>query len=209
VGHCALAVGVFRAAGINAGFATRAVDRLERQGRVYQTRDSLDRWLTHRQLQLVVELTYRHRGRAVKHYTSERFSLTESVVFMLARARHLIIAEMDAALKDLDITTPQMGILLAMQRGLASTPLAISTVLSVDTGLMTRMLDVLEAKGLLERSRRMDDRRMVDLALTKKGREVTAEIPMIAPEVLNARLKKFTTAEFEELGRLLQKFMEG
>jgi DNA-binding MarR family transcriptional regulator len=145
----------------------------------------------------------------VKHYTSERFSLTESVVFMLARARHLIIAEMDAALKDLDITTPQMGILLAMQRGLASTPLAISTVLSVDTGLMTRMLDVLEAKGLLERSRRMDDRRMVDLALTKKGREVTAEIPMIAPEVLNARLKKFTTAEFEELGRLLQKFMEG
>ena len=144
----------------------------------------------------------------MKHYTTERFCLTKSVVFMLARARNLIIAEMDAALKDLDITTREMGILLAMQRGLASTPLAISTVLSVDTGLMTRMLDVLEAKGLLERSRRMDDRRMVDLVLTKKGGEVTAEIPMTAPEALNARLKKFTTAEFEELGRLLQKFME-
>ncbi|ANB76162.1 MarR family winged helix-turn-helix transcriptional regulator [Paraburkholderia phytofirmans] len=144
----------------------------------------------------------------MRHYTIEGFSLTQSVAVMLARARYLIIAEMDAALKDLDITTPQMGILFAMQRGLASTPFEISKVLSVDTGLMTRMLDKLEAKGLLERSRRMDDRRMVDLVLTKKGGEVTAEIPMIAPEVLNARLKKFTTTEFEELGRLLQKFME-
>ncbi|MGF6905127.1 DNA-binding MarR family transcriptional regulator [Paraburkholderia sp. GAS348] len=196
------------AAGINTGFVTRVVGRLERQGHVYPARDSSDWWLTHRQLKLVVELTYRKQDRAMRHYTIEGFSLTQSVAVMLARARYLIIAEMDAALKDLDITTPQMGILFAMQRGLASTPFEISKVLSVDTGLMTRMLDKLEAKGLLERSRRMDDRRMVDLVLTKKGGEVTAEIPMIAPEVLNARLKKFTTTEFEELGRLLQKFME-
>ena len=142
----------------------------------------------------------------MKHYTSESFSLTHSVGFLLTKARNLITAEMDTALKDLDITGPQMGIILAMQRGLASTPFELSKMLSVDTGLMTRMLDKLETKGLLERSRSVDDRRVVNLVLTKKGEEIAGEIPKIAPEVLNARLKKFTKAEFEELCRLLNKF---
>ncbi|MGA3248914.1 MAG: MarR family transcriptional regulator [Paraburkholderia sp.] len=142
----------------------------------------------------------------MKHYTPESFSLTQSVGFLLTKARNLITAEMDTALKDLDITGPQMGIILAMQRGLASTPFELSKMLSVDTGLMTRMLDKLETKGLLERSRSLDDRRVVNLVLTKKGEEIAGEIPKIAPEVLNARLKKFTKAEFEELCRLLNKF---
>ena len=142
----------------------------------------------------------------MKHYTPQSFSLTHSVGFLLTKARNLITAEMDTALKDLDITGPQMGILLAMQRGLASTPFELSKMLSVDTGLMTRMLDKLETKGLLERSRSVDDRRVVNLVLTKKGEEIAAEIPNIAPEVLNARLKKFTRAEFDELCRLLNKF---
>jgi DNA-binding MarR family transcriptional regulator len=142
----------------------------------------------------------------MKHYTSESFSLTHSVGFLLTKARNLITAEMDTALKDLDITGPQMGILLGMQRGLASTPFELSKMLSVDTGLMTRMLDKLETKGLLERSRSVDDRRVVNLVLTKKGEAIAGEIPKIAPEVLNARLKKFTKAEFEELCRLLNKF---
>lgn len=141
------------------------------------------------------------------HYTTERFSLTQSVGFMLTKARNTIIAEMDAALKDLDISTLQMGVLLSMQRGLASTPFAVAKVLNVDAGLMTRVLDKLEAKGLLQRTRCSDDRRVVNLLLTKKGQEVATEIPKIAPQVLNARLKKFTKAEFEELCRLLQKFI--
>jgi DNA-binding MarR family transcriptional regulator len=143
----------------------------------------------------------------MKHYSPESFSLTQSVGFLLTKARNLITAEMDTALAVLDITGPQMGILLAMQRGLAATPFELSKLLSVDTGLMTRMLDKLETKGLLARSRSVDDRRVVNLALTKKGEKIAAEIPTIAPEVLNARLKKFTKAEFEELCRLLDKFI--
>jgi len=143
----------------------------------------------------------------MKHYTPESFSLTQSVGFLLTKARNLVTAEMDTALKDLDITGPQMGILLAMQRGLASTPFELSKILSVDTGLMTRMLDKLETKGLLARSRSVDDRRVVNLVLTKKGEAIAAEIPKVAPEVLNARLKKFTKTEFDELCRLLNKFI--
>jgi DNA-binding MarR family transcriptional regulator len=143
----------------------------------------------------------------MKHYTSENYSITHSVGYLLTKARNVIFAEMDTALKDLDITSSQMGILFAMQRGVASTPFELSKLLSIDTGLMTRMLDKLETKGLLERSRSVDDRRVVNLVLTKKGVQIAEEIPHVAPEVLNARLKKFTKAEFEELCTLLNKFI--
>ncbi|OAJ53438.1 MFS transporter [Paraburkholderia ginsengiterrae] len=143
----------------------------------------------------------------MNHYSPENFSLTQSVGFSINKARNLLVVEMDTALKDLGITTQQMGILLSMRRGIAATPFELSRLLGIDTGLMTRMLDKLEAKGLLERSRSVEDRRVVNLQLTKEGEAVAAQLPNIVPLVLNRRLKKFTKAEFEELRRLLNKFL--
>jgi DNA-binding MarR family transcriptional regulator len=145
----------------------------------------------------------------VKHYTPENFHLTQSIGFHLNKARNSLLLEMDSALRPLDINGQQMGILLALTRGMAGTPFEISKLLGIDSGLMTRMLDRLEEKGLLERSRSIDDRRVVNLTLTSKGRLVSAEIPSIAPEVLNERLKAFTPEEFDEFRRLLQKFVMG
>ncbi|HEX7910178.1 MAG TPA: MarR family transcriptional regulator [Paraburkholderia sp.] len=143
----------------------------------------------------------------MNHYSPENFSLTQSVGFSINKARNLLVVEMDTALKDLDITTQQMGILLSLRRGIATTPFELSRLLGIDTGLMTRMLDKLEAKGLLERSRSIEDRRVVNLQLTKEGGAVADQLPHIVPVVLNRRLKKFTKAEFEELRRLLNKFL--
>ncbi|SDQ57326.1 transcriptional regulator, MarR family [Paraburkholderia fungorum] len=143
----------------------------------------------------------------MNHYSPENFSLTQSVGFSITKARNVLITEMDAALKELDITSQQMGILLSLARELATTPFELSRLLGIDTGLMTRMLDKLETKGLLERSRSVEDRRVVNLTLTKEGAAVAAQVPEIAPGVLNRRLRKFSKTEFEELRRLLNKFL--
>jgi DNA-binding MarR family transcriptional regulator len=143
----------------------------------------------------------------MNHYTSKNFALTKSVGFRLNKARNLVMTEIDAAFKELDITDQQMGIVFSMKSGLATTPLELSKLLSIDTGLMTRLLDKLETKELLERVRSIDDRRVVNLKLTAKGEAVAGRIPEITPPVLNARLKNFTHAEFEELLRLLRKFI--
>ncbi|MEM5339253.1 MarR family winged helix-turn-helix transcriptional regulator [Paraburkholderia azotifigens] len=143
----------------------------------------------------------------MRHYTKDNFRLTESVGYQLVKARNLIVTEMDAALKDLDISSQQMGIMLMLRQKLASTPFELSKMLGIDTGLMTRMLDKLEAKGLVVRSRDEQDRRVVNLSLTKAGIAVADQIPDIAPDVLNARLKDFTKAELTELRRLLRKFV--
>ncbi|MEM5456167.1 MarR family transcriptional regulator [Paraburkholderia phytofirmans] len=143
----------------------------------------------------------------MNHYTPENFSLTQSVGFSINKARNLLITEMDTALKDLDITSQQMGILLSVHWSVATTPFELSRLLGIDTGLMTRMLDKLEARGLLERSRSIEDRRVVNLELTKEGNAIAVQLPSIAPVVLNRRLKRFTKAEFEEFRRLLNKFL--
>ncbi|MDT6963724.1 MULTISPECIES: MarR family winged helix-turn-helix transcriptional regulator [unclassified Cupriavidus] len=145
----------------------------------------------------------------MKHYTRENFQLTQSVGFHLNRARNGLLMEMDAALRPLDITAQQMGILLSLLRGVASTPLEVSRLLGIDTGLMTRMLDKLENKGLLKRERSEDDRRVIHLILSAKGRAVAAQVPEIAPEVLNHRLRNFSVDEFNEFMRLLRKFADG
>ena len=143
----------------------------------------------------------------MNHYTPANFSMTQSIGFALTKARNLVATEIDAALKDLDISSQQMGIVLSLQRGIATTPFELSKLLGIDTGLMTRMLDKLETKGLLARSRSVEDRRVVNLHLTRKGEQVAVQIPGIVPPVLNARLRNFSRAEFEELKRLLAKFI--
>ena len=144
----------------------------------------------------------------MEHYTKKTFSMTQSIGFMLTKARNLVAADMDAVLKPIDITSQQMGIVLWLSRGIAATPFEMSRHLSIDTGLMTRMLDKLEAKGLLQRTRSNTDRRVFDLKLTNKGEAVAAEIPDIALPVLNGRVKSFSKAEFKELLRLLGKFID-
>lgn len=141
----------------------------------------------------------------MKHYSKQNFTLNQSIGFTLAKARNLVTAEIDSALKDHGITSQQMGILLSINRGLASTPFELSTLLGIDTGLMTRMLDKLEDGDLLNRSRSDEDRRIVNLALTVRGQELAEKIFEVVPPVLNNRLKNFSSEEFKEFRRLLEK----
>jgi DNA-binding MarR family transcriptional regulator len=106
----------------------------------------------------------------MKHYNRDNFQVMQSVGFHINRARNLTAMELDDALKPLDITSQQMGILLSVLRGLANTPYELSKLLGMDTGLMTRTLDKLEQKGLLVRSRNIEDRRVINLELTAKTR---------------------------------------
>ncbi|CAM2175465.1 MarR family winged helix-turn-helix transcriptional regulator [Burkholderia orbicola] len=142
----------------------------------------------------------------MKHYTEDNFEIPTGVGFSINKARNIIVAELDHAMEHLDISAQHIGIMLCLLRGAPNTPFEMARLLHVDTGLMTRMLDKLETKGLLVRTRSVEDRRVVHLALTLKGRQIARQIPELALGVLNDRLKHFTKAEFAEFRRLLDKF---
>ena len=61
--------------------------------------------------------------------------------------------------------------------------------LPYDAGAMTRMLDRLEAKGLISRRRCPDDRRVVKLELTEAGRVALPKMRECSVQVLNHFLR--------------------
>ncbi|WP_109479586.1 MarR family winged helix-turn-helix transcriptional regulator [Paraburkholderia sp. C35] len=144
----------------------------------------------------------------MSHYSKEDFHLTDNVGFAISKARNLVTSQMDAAVKGLNGRAHHVGIFMSLLRGTDTTPVMLSRHLGIDSGLMTRTLDKLETLGMLTRTRSQDDRRVVNLELTEAGRAVALRITEIAPDVLNARLQRFTRDEFDELSRLLRKFLD-
>ena len=74
-------------------------------------------------------------------------------------------------------------------------------------GALTRVLDALEATGMVERRRSTSDRRSVELRLTAEGsRYVEAQLP-IAIDALNHVLDVFSPSEVETMIDLLSRLL--
>ena len=80
--------------------------------------------------------------------------------------------------------------------------------ISYDAGAMTRMLDRLESKGLIRRSRSAHDRRLVHLELTEEGRSAYPRMRDIAMTVANRLLRGFTKSEARQLEGLLNRMLD-
>jgi DNA-binding MarR family transcriptional regulator len=113
----------------------------------------------------------------------------------------------DRAVKPLGLTAQQIGVILMLAAGRANTPFELSRVMSYDSGSMTRLLDRLEKKGFVLRSRSEADRRMVKLELTPQGQEAARQLPGIGAEVLNEQLRGFSDADLATLIGLLERFI--
>ena len=139
-------------------------------------------------------------------YDGQRFDSKCSAGYWIKQAYHALQRSLDARMHELDLTGMQWGPLWLIAHRGADTVAACAREAGIDAGAMTRMLDRLEAKGLLTRSRGTEDRRVVHLALTERGREVVAQIPPILAEVLNWHLRDFSADEVLQLLDLLQRF---
>lgn len=123
-------------------------------------------------------------------------------VFQIARG---IRTSLEREATPSGITSQQAGLLLRAWRHGGVTPSALAAPLGTDTAGMTRLVDRLEAKGLVVRERSPLDRRSVVIRLSEAG---NALIPQIAPvfEQVNAGLLRgLTKGEKRQLMSLLQR----
>jgi len=131
----------------------------------------------------------------------------ESVGYLIKLTNQVVMRNLDAELQPYDLTAPQWEPLLVLSKGRANTVAGCAREIDVDTGAMTRMLDRLEAKGFITRTRSEDDRRVVNVALTKAGHEIVKLIPPTICHVLNRHLRGFSEKEFETFKDLLRRFL--
>ena len=137
----------------------------------------------------------------------DEYRTEESVAFKMNMVHLLLGAEIDRKLAASKLSAIQWGILKALFDERARTPTALCRILLADGSIMTRKLDSLEKRGLVERIRSTSDRRSVELALTEDGRQLLRETLPLIVETSNRQLRGFTIDEVETVRNLLDRMI--
>jgi DNA-binding MarR family transcriptional regulator len=140
-------------------------------------------------------------------YRGNEYRIGESIGYLLRQLHIQMVRAIDAEMAEHDLTGVQWGPLLMIDFGMADTAAELARVGCVDTGAMTRMLDRLEAKHLIRRSRCPKDARVVRLELTDDGRRLCREIPYGLSRVLNGLLRGFTAEELATFKSLTRRML--
>lgn len=94
-----------------------------------------------------------------------------------------------------DLSDTQLAALAALERHSAMTPGELADHEKVQPPSMTRVITVLEDRGLVMRAPHASDRRQVVLTVTEYGREVVQQSRMLREVWLAKRLRELTPQE--------------
>lgn len=141
-------------------------------------------------------------------YSGDHYQFNESIGHQLFSLMMMFRREADARMARHGLTDAQWKPLWMIQSGRATTANELARESGIDAGAVTRMLDRLEAKGLVERVRSASDRRVVHLKLTATGEAAAAHIPHVLASVNNDFLRDFSERDFQALRKLLDRLLE-
>jgi len=140
-----------------------------------------------------------------QHYQVSTYKAQLSVGYLVKRAHSLMLDIMEPVIEQRGFSFVQYVVMSSLRDGIAMNPKVICTQFRHDSGALTRIIDQLAERGLLERVRRDRDRRKVELQLTPAGREAIESLIPLVVDKLNEVLTDFSKAEVQELLRLLVK----
>ncbi|HNS40610.1 MAG TPA: MarR family transcriptional regulator [Promineifilum sp.] len=137
------------------------------------------------------------------------FRLERSIGHIISQVSHSLGYELRQAFKKAgyDVTPQQWGVLtrLWVQDGLSQTEIANMTF--KDRPVITRIIDVLERKEMVTRRPSEQDRRIVRVYLTQKGREYQEKLVPLAKEVLERGLADISDEDLAHMTTTLQKIV--
>lgn len=142
----------------------------------------------------------------MSHFTPENF-YDSQIAMLLGRTNSLKDRILDQHLEVHGVTAAQFKVLIIVAEWGLDSPGDLCRHLSLDSGSMTRMLDRLEQKQLIRRSRSAADRRQIHITLTAEGQALVAQLPLIGAVAMNQLAGVLETAELAELERLLKKIL--
>jgi DNA-binding MarR family transcriptional regulator len=140
-----------------------------------------------------------------QHYHASTYKAQNSIGYLIKRGQSMLMDVLERLFVERGFTFMQYVILTWLRDGIAVNPKDICLKYRHDSGALTRVIDQLEERGLLERVRRDNDRRKVDLELTDAGRKTVESLIPLVVDKLNLALVDFSRAEVTQLKRLLIK----
>lgn len=147
-------------------------------------------------------------------YDSTNYQPRKSIGSLLGRIKVAMMAALDEELcadrrlAPLELSAAQFSVIASLAGEERKSASDLCRGISYDAGAMTRMLDRLEGKGLIRRSRSPEDRRLVHLELTEEGRAAYPRMRELALAVANRFLRGFSKAEARTLESLLSRMLD-
>jgi MarR family multiple antibiotic resistance transcriptional regulator len=134
-------------------------------------------------------------------------SLEMQLASMIGRLAHRMRRAMDQGLGCDDLTIAQFVFLRRLEQNEIGTPSEAARRADIDSGAMTRLLDRLENKGLIQRRASQNDRRSVRLEITDLGREKVKALGPVVEDLSRQLCKSLSRGEQEDLIALLAKLL--
>jgi DNA-binding MarR family transcriptional regulator len=130
---------------------------------------------------------------------------TPNLGLLLRQVRDNMMARMDREMAGIghDLNFSQFITLKKLAEGLASVT-ELARMAEVNPGAMTRLLDKLEARGLIVRATDPSDRRALHIHLTDAGQAIWRDIEQCGQRVRETALAGLDDAQREQLIRLLE-----
>ncbi len=135
----------------------------------------------------------------------ETLALDNQVCFPVYTLAREIIGKYRPFLDELDITYPQYLALMVLWEKGVQTVNQIGDNLFLDSGTLTPLLKRMEQKGLLTRTRKQSDERVVEIALTQKGELLKEQAALVPQKVTEAM--GVSSQELLELKQIVAKIL--
>lgn len=104
-----------------------------------------------------------------------------------------------------DLTGPQLTVVKILEIFGDLSLSELSEKIRAQNSTVTGIIDRMEREGLVTRERSKEDRRVVYIRLTQKGKELSREIPVEPMEIFRSALESLTGQEVRDLLRILTK----
>ena len=137
-------------------------------------------------------------------------NLETEVVLNVVRTHEVLRAPHDALMKEHALSGPTYNVLRIL-RGAGNTGLScgdISERMVTRVPDVTRLLDRLLDRGLVQRERSEEDRRVVLSRITERGLDVLAELDEPITELQKSLLAHMSRGELEQFLRLMERVRE-
>jgi DNA-binding MarR family transcriptional regulator len=141
------------------------------------------------------------------YYKPANYSMKNSVGYLMRICTNRLLPQMEELFRDQELTFSQWTTLVALHDGRINTAGDLAHNICHDAGSLTRLIDQMVERGLVTRGRCENDRRVVKLALTARGRDV---VEALAPKMMNfwnGLLAGFTHQEVDTLVGLLTRLV--
>jgi DNA-binding MarR family transcriptional regulator len=135
----------------------------------------------------------------------ERFALKESTGYWLRHTYNAVSESLQGRFDQYDITVAQWPVLYSLYHDEKHTPAELAEHLGLNRSAITRLLDRLEKKQLINRATSSQDKRSVSVTLTEAGLKLVPHLAEISRDTNNHVLSGLSLDEIKQFDETLRK----